>query len=178
MKLKINYLLVLAIIVFVYNQSAVTAYASEFQRNQVEVAEYELQDETTNTENSDIYYEQLRGSSPPTTEFDLTVTDYSYMFANVTSHTYTSAFFRPDSNGCISISVNGINSGGKDMKLSLYRYVAPYGIFDVCVSTWIGNPQSIQGLGFNNLSSSSYYYFKFEPYSADSISGSGIIHHP
>ena len=117
----------------------------------------------------------MRTSLRPTESYNLTGRDYYYHLYGMTNYVYTEYTFNTDSSGRISISTDGLDSGGKDIKIILYEDGFWSGTE---VSSWIGNPKSIQGLGFNGLNSSKKYYFKFEAYNASSVSGGGYIHHP
>jgi hypothetical protein len=117
-----------------------------------------------------------RGNNPPTQPYNLSGNPYYYYIIGMHDHVFTDCYFKPDSNGCISISVNGLNSGGDSIRIKLCRRT----FFDyTSVGSWTGNPQSIQGLGFSGLSTTEDYFFLFETLSSSTeVNGSGYIHFP
>lgn len=117
-----------------------------------------------------------RGNNPPTEPYNLLGNPYYYYIIGMHDHVFTDCYFKSDSNGCISISVNGLNSGGDFIRIKLCRRT----FFDyTSVSSWTGNPQSIQGLGFSGLSTTEDYFFLFETLSSSTeVNGSGYIHFP
>lgn len=131
--------------------------------------------EVINVVPEDVIIPSVRGNAPPNFLYNLTKSPYTYSINGMTQFLYTDFFFNPDSNGGLAISTDGLNSGGKSIKIQLMYY---NGLFDSVVTTWTGNPQSIQGLGYSNLSTSGRYHFLFKAYDADSVSGEGMIHHP
>ena len=145
----------------------------------VEVVVYEITDETAS--NSDIFSSASdvrnlsRSSAVPVDNWDLSSHYYRYGIYGMTECVYSDYLFDADSNGRISISTNNLNSGHSRIKISIHKWPA---LFNSEVASWIGDPQSIQGLGFNNLSNEYYYFFKFEAYEASSVSGYGYIHYP
>ena len=93
----------------------------------------------------------------------------------MTDYTITNYAFKPDKNGCLSISTDGLNANGNEITISLYQSGT---VFKIPVSSWTGDPQSIQGLGFGNLSTDHTYYFQFNVSDGVCVDGKGIIHHP
>lgn len=118
---------------------------------------------------------ETRAEKPPTRGWDLSKEVYSYSLENVTDYTMTNYAFKPDANGCISISTNGINTNGGNITIAL-RWSGTFIQHEV--QAWTGNPQSIQGLGFNGLDPDKYYYFRFTVNNGVTANGGGIIHHP
>ena len=62
---------------------------------------------------------------------------------------YSDYYFSPDSNGCLAISTNTLDSGGDQIRIILYRKRFLLGPEEM--SVWITDPQAIQGLGYSNL---------------------------
>lgn len=58
-----------------------------------------------------------RGNTRPGKLWNLEQADYLYEIQNMRDHVYTDRYFEPDDNGCISISTDGLHSGGKSIKI-------------------------------------------------------------
>lgn len=118
----------------------------------------------------------VRANEVPFQEYDLSNRAYHYQFSGVDNYTFTRYYFKPDTDGHLIISVDDWNSGGAEVKIELY-VKGTFFSSDALVSTWTGDPATILGIGYSSLATNKYYYFKFLPYMADSISGKGDITH-
>lgn len=150
---------------------------------QVTVVEYRGAESNVPEEDSqeaDVLFnrKEARGETAPVHYQDLSKEPYEYTLDNVTEYTITNYCFKPDANGCISISTIGLDAGGNEITIELKK--AGGFFYDKVVASWTGNPQSIQGLGFNNLDPEAYYYFYFsvERGKGICVNGKGLIHHP
>lgn len=113
----------------------------------------------------------LRGNSAPTTYHDLTSSDYYYSIPDYVTYTYTNRYFNPSYKNEISIQTIGLDSAGKNIDIILYE------VNGSAVATWTGNPEEIEGVGFNGLSTSKHYYFQIKANMFSKVKGSGKIHH-
>lgn len=150
---------------------------------QVTVVEYRGAESNVPEEDSqeaDVLFnrKEARGETAPIHYWDLSERPYKYILKNVTEYTITNRYFKPDANGCISISTIGLDAGGNEITIELKKTGGFF--YDKVVASWTGNPQSIQGLGFNNLDPEAYYYFYFsvERGKGICVNGEGLIHHP
>lgn len=169
---------VLLIAVIVLSCMPTNVYASSIAENEVTVTVYPkklnsqanevFEDGYTNILNDN---QLLRGDSKPTKFYDLTEYDYYYDIPNYASNVYTERYFNASYMNEISIQTSGLDSVGKNIDINLYELGGGK------VGTWTGNPQSIEGLGFNGLSTSKYYYFQIKASVFSKVIGSGKIHH-
>lgn len=181
MKRKI--LAVLAIMFCLSNQTISTQAATVISKDSgvtvVEYTDVESRKDFDTTKEIHVLTDGngARNVGVPIKGWDLSKHDYVYRLNNLTDEdsVYTLYLFSPDENGCISISTNGLNSGGKNVTIKLQRSGL---IIEHLVASWTGNPQSIQGLGFNNLDPDEAYYFIFRVESGGVVNGTGVIHHP
>lgn len=116
----------------------------------------------------------IRANAAPIREYDLSDGAYHYQFSGVDNYTFTRYYFKPDTDGHLIISTDNWSSGGAEVKIELY-VKGTFFSSDALVSTWTGDPATILGIGYSTLATNKYYYFKFLPYMAESISGEGDI---
>lgn len=121
----------------------------------------------------DILYDNsiTRGDSAPTSYHDLTSSDYNYSIPNLVTSTYTNKYFNASYKNEISFQTSGLDSAGKKIDIILYE------VNGNAVATWTGNPEEIEGVGFNGLSTSKHYYFQIKANIFSKVKGSGKIHH-
>lgn len=180
MERKILISLIIVIALCINSQSVSVLAANAKTESVVTVVEY------SNSEDSDTsVFEnkvdrltnkiETRAETPPIKGWDLSKEVYRYSLDNVTDYTITNYAFKPDANGCISISTNGINTNGGNITITL-KWSGTF--FEHVIQDWTGDPQSIQGLGFNGLDPNKYYYFHFTVSNGVTANGGGIIHHP
>ena len=116
-----------------------------------------------------------RGNNPPTRPYNLSGNPYYYYIVGMHNYVFTDYYFKADSNGCISISVN-LNSGGDTIRITICKRTF-WGYSTE--SSWSGDPQSIQGIGFYDLTTTDDYFFLFETLSSSTeVNGYGYIHFP
>lgn len=181
--------LMLAIILVLTGSCKEKAYAAEENNPQVTLSIYHKDGSVTiiganrhsdeiNEHNSKIYdKEQTRGSTAPSKEKDIAGHPYYYTIVGMHHHVYSDYYFSPDSNGCLAISTDTLDSSGDQIRIILCRKRFLLGPEEM--SVWVTDPQAIQGLGYSNLSTSDYYFFKFETLSTfTEVNGYGYIHHP
>lgn len=115
--------------------------------------------------------EEVKGNSIPAYFWDLNNRPYQYAIANMQNYVYTDYYFNISSNNSIEMSMGTLNSGGRNITITLYEVGT-----NNAVMSWTGNPQSLQGLGWGPINPNKQYYFRFS-ITSGTLSGSGIIHH-
>lgn len=119
------------------------------------------------------YLRETKDGSIPTAFWNLdTLGTYQYALISVKRFVNTDFCFNCDTEGYIAMSMGNLDSNGKDIRISIINSSTGN-----VVSSWIGDPESIAGLGWGGLSEFRTYYFKFEAYKADEVSGTGLIMH-
>lgn len=154
---------------------------AQWDESEAFVTVYELDDEivpqeitTQNNADAEIHYlRETRSGDIPSAFWNLdTSGDYQYALVEVQNFVYTDFCFGCDTEGYIAMSFGSLDTNGKNMRISIINSAN-----DSVVSSWTGDPESIAGLGWGGLSEFRTYYFKFEAYEADSVSGTGWIMH-
>lgn len=180
LKIVLVYLVLCSVLVAEAERVSVSAAEDAVQVIVVEQNEAGSNAGGEDSQEADVLFnrKEARGETAPKYFWDLSEKPYKYSLDNVTDYTITNCFFAPDENGCISISTIGLDAGGNEITISLKKTGGFF--YDSVVSSWTGNPQSIQGLGFNNLDPEKRYYFYFsvERGKGICVNGEGLIHHP
>ncbi len=149
---------------------------AQWDESEAFVTVYELDNEITSQNNADAeihYLRETRSGDIPSAFWNLdTSGDYQYALVVVQNFVYTDFCFGCDTEGYIAMSFGSLDTNGKNMRISIINSAN-----DSVVSSWTGDPESIAGLGWGGLSEFRTYYFKFEAYEADSVSGTGWIMH-
>ena len=99
--------------------------------------------------------------------YNLMWVGYSYQFSDVQEYVLTDESFMADESGYLFVSTSSIDG---PVRISMLEYES-----GKVVGSWEGDPQTVSGIGFPGKKLSGFYYFKFEPCGAASLSGSGGI---
>lgn len=157
------------------------SFTDELSNSDVTITIYTEKDEHSFDGESDYLVQSMtRGLDRPTEFYDLLKnTRYRYVLGENCVSVYTNYYFKPSYMNEISIDISNITTSGMGswinngkVTVSLYDYST-----DTKVTSWTGIPGTDAiGVGFNNLNSSKYYYFRFEN-STNYFTGYGYIHH-